>query len=121
LTDQLTLFLPDLLSNALFARLLCIVENIKLYRTIQILRNFPNDTILLCCACVDSNIVGCHTLQHILTLAYVNNLTLQLDAVDTWVFIFFRQPFPAKHGTDICNIVLIQILTPFQHAATYAA
>ena len=88
LTDQFSLFLPDFLSDIILARLLCIIENIKLYRTIQLLRNIPDDFILLCCACVDPNIMGSNTLQHILTLAYVNNLTSQLDAVDPWMLIF---------------------------------
>ena len=88
MTDQLTLFLPDLLSDTLFACLLCVIENIKLYRTIEILCNIPNDAILLCCACIDPYIMGSHTLQHILTLAYVNNLSVQLDTIDTWVFVF---------------------------------
>ena len=113
MADQLSLFLADLLCDVLFVGLLCIIENIKLYRTFKILRYIPNDTILLCCACVDSDIVGCDALQHILTLTYVNNLAFQLDAVDTWVFIFLCQSFPSKHLSYIINILFVHLFTTF--------
>ena len=113
LADQFALFLSDLLSDSILAGLLCVIENIKLYRTFQILRYIPNDAIFLCCACVDSNIVGCDALQHVLTLAYANNLAFQLNTVDAWVFIFFSQPFPAKHLSYIINILFVHFLTTF--------
>ena len=111
LPDQLTFLLPDLLRDFLLVYSLRVVENIKLYRAIQLLRNIPNDFILFRCACVDPNIMGGHTLQHILTLAYVNNLTHQLDTVNAWVFILVCQSFPAKHLSYIINILFIHFLT----------
>ena len=46
----------------------------------------------------------------ILTLSYVNNLFVQLDAIDAWVFVFWSKSVSAKRGTNIFNIVVFQLL-----------
>ena len=45
-----------------------------------------------------------------MTLSYVNNLFVQLDAIDAWVFVFWSKSVSAKRGTNIFNIVVFQLL-----------
>ena len=120
LSDKFSFFLSDLIHNVPILFAFGIVENIKDNCTTFALR-FCNDAVFEFCALLDSNIVGSNPFQHIFAFSYVNKLIVQLDTVDTWVFILWCQASPAKHGTHIFHITVFQFITPFQHAASYAA
>ena len=47
--------------------------------------------------------------KHIFALADVNDLSIDFDTVNSWVFVLRGQSFPAKHCTDILNISIFNI------------
>ena len=62
---------------------------------------------------LDPNIVFRNPHNHISALSDINNLIVQLDTVDAWVFVFAGEPLPAKHGTNILYILVLHSLPPF--------
>lgn len=51
--------------------------------------------------------------NHVPALSDVDDLIVQLDTVDAWVFVFAGEPLPAKHGTNILYILVLHSLPPF--------
>ena len=111
--DKLSLFLTNLVHDVPFSAALGVVENIK-PNSLTLALGFRKNAILAFRASLDPNIVVGDTLQHILTLSYVNNLFVQLDAIDAWVFVFWSQSVPAKHGTNIFYKLILQFLTTLE-------
>jgi hypothetical protein len=103
--------LPNLFNDFIIGVALSVVQNIELDFAVLFLRDFPDDAVLAFGAFLDSNIVGCNPLQHIFAFSYVNNLIVQLDTVNAWVFILGSQTVPAKARTDVGYITVFQFLT----------
>jgi hypothetical protein len=87
LPDQFALFLTDFLNDIRPLGFLCVIKDIKLNRVAFSLR-LSQETILAFRAGLDSNIVGRNSLQHILAFSYVNDLIVQLDAVNAGMLVF---------------------------------
>ena len=87
LPDQFSFFLSDFLDYVPAAFFSGIVKYTKLHR-VSFSLSLSQETILAFRAGLDSNIVGRNSLQHILAFSYVNDLIVQFDAVNAWVFVF---------------------------------
>ena len=114
LSDELALFTSYLFTDCRCPCCLGIVQNIKFYR-VSVPLDLRQQAVLLFCARLDPNIMGGNPLQHILTLADVQDLSLHLDAVDAWMFILGRKPPPAQHCVCIIYIILCHLKVHFQN------
>ena len=80
-----------------------IVKHIKV-NAVSLALGFCQKSVFLFRAGADTDIMLRYTHQHIFALAYVNSLTVQLDAVNARMLIFGGKPPAAQHGTHILFI-----------------
>ena len=100
LSDVFALFDADFCFDFRIPSAFGIVKHIKV-NAVSFALGFCQKSVFLFRAGADSDIMLRYTHQHIFALAYVNNLTVQFDTIDTWVFILWCQASPAKHGANI--------------------
>ena len=87
LSDVFALFAADFFFDFCIPSAFCIVKHIKV-NAVSFALGFCQKSVFLFRAGADAHIMLRYTHQHIFALAYVYNLTVQLDAVNAWVFIF---------------------------------
>ena len=95
--DVLALLLSDFHHAVYFASALGIVQNIK-GDCVTLALCFCYNAVLLLRTCSDARIVLRNTAQHVCTLADVHDFCINLDAIDSCVFVLLRkslalQPF----------------------------
>ena len=77
-----------------------IVKHIKV-NAVSLALGFCQKSVFLFRAGADANIMLRYTHQHIFALAYVNNLPVQLDAVNARMLILWGKSPAAQHGANI--------------------
>ena len=82
-----------------------IVKHIKV-NAVSLALGFCQKSVFLFRAGADADIMLRYTHQHIFALAYVNNLTVQLDAVNAGMLILWGKSSAAQHGAYIFFIGL---------------
>ena len=87
LSDVFALFAADFFLDFRIPSAFGIVKHIKV-NAVSFALGFCQKSVFLFRAGADAHIMLRYTHQHIFALAYVYNLTVQLDAVNAWVFIF---------------------------------
>ena len=87
LSDVFALFAADFFLDFRIPSAFGIVKHIKV-NAVSLALGFCQKSVFLLRAGADADIMLRYTHQHIFALAYVNNLPIQLDAVNAWVFIF---------------------------------
>lgn len=87
LSNVLALFLSDFLYDVPIALIFGIVKHIEIYVVALALRLSQN-AVLPLRPPFDADIVFRNPHKHISALAYVNDLIVQLDTVNAWVFVF---------------------------------
>ena len=87
LSDVFALLAADFFFDFRIPSAFGIVKHIKV-NAVSFALGFCQKSVFLFRAGADSDIMLRYTHQHIFALAYVYNLTVQLDAVNAWVFIF---------------------------------
>ena len=88
LSDVLALFLPDLFHNVPIPPIFGVVKHIEVHSVTFSLCLCQN-AVLTFRSLFNSDIVFCDPHKHISALAYVNNLVVQLDAVNSCVFVLW--------------------------------
>lgn len=86
LSDVFALFAADFFLDFRIPSAFGIVKDIKV-NAVSLALGFCQKSVFLFRAGANSNIMLRYTPKHIFALAYVYNLPIQLDAVNTWVFI----------------------------------
>ena len=86
LSDVFALFAADFFFDFRIPSAFGIVKHIKV-NAVSLALCFCQKSVFLLRAGADADIMLRYTHQHIFALAYVYNLTVQLDAVNAWVFI----------------------------------
>ena len=112
LSDVFALFDADFFFDFRIPSAFGIVKHIKV-NAVSLALGFCQKSVFLFRAGADANIMLRYTHQHIFALAYVNNLPVQLDAVNARMLILWRKPPPAQHGAYILFIGVWYFLTPF--------
>lgn len=87
LSDVFALLAADFFFDFRIPSAFGIVKHIKV-NAVSLALGFCQKSVFLFRAGADAHIMLRNTHQHIFALAYVYNLTVQLDAVNAWVFIF---------------------------------
>ena len=105
LSDVFALFAADFFLDFRIPSAFGIVKHIKV-NAVSFALGFCQKSVFLFRAGADSDIMLRYTHQHIFALAYVNNLTVQLDAVNARMFILWGKPSAAQHGAYIFFIGL---------------
>lgn len=100
LSDVFALLAADFFLDFRIPFAFCIVKHIKV-NAVSLALGFCQKSVFLFRAGADADIMLCYTHQHIFALAYVNNLTVQLDAVNARMLIFGGKPPAAQHGANI--------------------
>jgi hypothetical protein len=88
-----------------------VVKNIKLYGFASSLK-FLKNTIFEFASAFDSDIMSCDPVHHIQALANVNNLLINLYAINSSVLIFLCQALATEHFSDIV-LIGIYLITSF--------
>ena len=92
LADVLALFLPNFQKLIGSPSALGAVKNIKA-NAVSLAPGLCYNAVLPFCFGLDADIVLCNPPQHICALANVNNIAVNLDTVNSGVFILLRKPF----------------------------
>ena len=100
LSDVVSLFFSDLRKLIDSPSALGAVKDIKTNVT-PFAPGLGHNTILLLCLCLDADIVLRYPTQHILTLADVDDLSVDLNTVDPGTLILCAQPFAFQPIIDI--------------------
>lgn len=90
--DVLALLLSNLHHAVHAASAPGIVEDIEV-DGMTLALSLCDNAVLLLRTCSDARIVLCYPPQHICTLADVHDVIVNLDAVDTCMFVLVRKPF----------------------------
>ena len=101
--DVLALFLSDLRKLIDPASAVCIVQNIEV-NIVALAPCLCHDAVLLFCFGLDTNIVLCYPAQHICALADVDDLSIDLNAVDPGALILRTQPLAFQPVIDILGV-----------------
>ena len=111
LSDVFALFAADFFLDFRIPSAFGIVKHIKV-NAVSLALGFCQKSVFLFRAGADADIMLRYTHQHIFALAYVNNLTVQLDAVNARMLIFGGKPPAAQHCVYIIYITVCYFLTP---------
>ena len=103
LSDVFALFAADFFLDFRIPFSFGIVKHIKV-NAVSLALGFCQKSVFLFRAGADADIMLRYTHQHIFALAYVYNLTVQLDTVNARMLIFGGKPPAAQHGTHILFI-----------------
>jgi hypothetical protein len=88
-----------------------VVKNIKLYGFASSLK-FLENTVFKFASAFDADVMSGDPLQHVQALANVNNLLINLYAINSSVLIFLCQALAAEHLSDIV-LIGIYLITSF--------
>lgn len=100
LSDVFALFAADFFFDFRIPFAFGIVKHIKV-NAVSLALGFCQKSVFLFRAGADAGIMLRYTHQHIFTLAYVNNLPIQLDTVNAGMLILWGKPPAAQHGANI--------------------
>ena len=103
LSDVFALFAADFFFDFRIPSAFGIVKHIKV-NAVSLALGFCQKSVFLFRAGADADIMLRYTHQHIFALAYVNNLPIQLNAVNAGMLILLCQPPAFQHGI---NTILI--------------
>ena len=70
-----------------------------------------HDTVFIFLAALNANIVLCDALQHIDTLAYINDAVIKQYAVDACMVIFWAVSLAPEIRSHIIFVTISQVLT----------
>ena len=112
LSDVFALFAADFFLDFRIPSAFGIVKHIKV-NAVSFALGFCQKSVFLLRAGADADIMLRYAHQHIFALAYVYNLPIQLDAVDTRMLIFGGKPLAAQHCVHIISIIVCHLLTLF--------
>ena len=112
LSDVFALLAADFFLDFRIPSAFGIVKHIKV-NAVSFALGFCQKSVFLFRAGADSDIMLRYTHQHIFALAYVNNLTVQLDAVNAGMLILWGKSSAAKHCVYIIYITVCHFITPF--------
>ena len=105
LSDVFALLAADFFLNFRIPSAFGIVKHIKV-NAVSFALGFCQKSVFLFRAGADADIMLRYTHQHIFALAYVNNLPIQLDAVNAGMLILWGKSPAAQHGAYIFFIGL---------------
>ena len=105
LSDVFALFAADFFLDFRIPSAFGIVKHIKV-NAVSLALGFCQKSVFLFRAGADAHIMLRYTHQHIFALAYVNNLSIQLDTVNAWMLILWGKSPAAQHGANIFFIGL---------------
>ena len=112
LSDVFALFAADFFFDICIPSAFGIVKDIKV-NAVSLALGFCQKSVFLLRACADSHIMLRYTHQHIFALAYVYNLTVQLDTVNARMLVLWGKSPAAQHGANIISIIVCHLLTLF--------
>lgn len=112
LSDVFALFAADFFLDFRIPTAFGIVKHIKI-NAVSLALGFCQKSVFLFRAGADADIMLRYTHQHIFALAYVNNLPIQLDAVNAGMLILWGKSPAAQHGANIISIIVCHLLTLF--------
>ena len=105
LSDVFALLAADFFLDFRIPSAFGIVKHIKV-NAVSFALGFCQKSVFLFRAGADTDIMLRYTHQHILALAYVNNLPVQLDAVNAGMLVLWGKSPAAQHGAYIFFIGL---------------
>ena len=110
-SDEFSYFFSDFIDciEVIFA--FGVVKNIKLYGFTFSLK-FLKNTVFEFTSAFDSDIMSCDSVHHIQALANINNLLINLYAINSSVLIFLCQALATEHLSDIV-LIGIYLITSF--------
>lgn len=112
LSDVFALFAADFFLDFRIPSAFGIVKHIKI-NAVSLALGFCQKSVFLFRAGADADIMLRYTHQHIFALAYVNNLPIQLDAVNAGMLILWGKSPAAQHCVHIISIIVCHLLTLF--------
>ena len=101
--DVLALLLSNLHHAVHAASALGIVEDIEV-DGMTLALSLCDDAVLLLRTCSDARIVLRNTAQHVCTLADVHDFCINLDAIDSCVFVLLRKPLALQPFVSVICI-----------------
>lgn len=93
LADKLSLFFSYFLFDCRVSCLRGAIKYIKTY-SVPLALHLCQNAVFFAALCFNAYIVLCNTHEHILALADINNIIVDLNAVNSRVFVFGCKPFP---------------------------
>ena len=109
LSDVFALFAADFFFDFRIPSAFGIVKHIKV-NAVSFALGFCQKSVFLFRAGADSDIMLRYTHQHIFALAYVNNLTIQLDAVNAGMLVLWGKSPAAQHFVCVIYIIICHFL-----------
>ncbi len=110
-SDEFSFFFSDFIDCIVVFFAFGVVKNIKLYGFAFSLK-FLKNTVFEFASAFDSDIMSCDSVHHIQALANVNNLLINLYAINASVLIFLCQALATEHFSDIV-LIGIYLITSF--------